>query len=153
MKRRMLDKVQRRIVLFPTRSLPSQILRPPQQSAATSCATRLEGMPMFPPLDALAERRLVDRCLSRVEAAWTEMVARYAPILRHVLLVTLDAGKRDSGRVDDLLQDLWLALMNDQCRQLRKFDEHRGSLQVFLILQAREQARRSWRQPRLVTYR
>ena len=108
---------------------------------------------MFPPLDALAERRLVDRCLSRVEAAWTEMVARYAPILRHVLLGTLDAGKRDSGRVDDLLQDLWLALMNDQCRQLRKFDEHRGSLQVFLILQAREQARRSWRQPRLVTSR
>src|SRR5207302_3862860 len=108
---------------------------------------------MFPPLNAHAERLLVDQCLSNVEAAWTELVDRYAPILRHVLSRTLAIGHRDRGRVDDLLQDLWLALMNDDCRQLRKFDEHRGSLQVFLVLQAREQARRLHRQPHLVIYR
>ncbi len=64
----------------------------------------LSGPGMSDQLDLIYERVLVVRCQAGDEAAFAELVARYAARLRYFLRKLV--GSAD--RADDLLQDVWL---------------------------------------------
>ena len=67
---------------------------------------------MSDPVELLYERVLVVRCQAGDEAAFEELVARYAPRLRYFLRKVLGLGVELHGgrslQVEDLLQDVWL---------------------------------------------
>ena len=59
---------------------------------------------MTDPLDRIYERVLVLRCQAGDEAAFAELVGRYAPRLRYYLRRLLD------GEPDDVMQEVWRAV-------------------------------------------
>jgi len=89
---------------------------------------------MTGPLDRIYERVLVLRCQAGDEAAFAELVARYAPRLRYYLRRLLD------GEPDDVMQEVWL----DVFRGLPRLADA-GAFPAWLYRVARDRALRSLR--------
>ena len=89
---------------------------------------------MTGPLDRIYERVLVLRCQAGDEAAFAELVARYAPRLRYYLRRLLD------GEPDDVMQEVWL----DVFRGLPRLADA-GAFPAWLYRVARDRALRSRR--------
>jgi RNA polymerase sigma-70 factor (ECF subfamily) len=89
--------------------------------------------------DQLNERMLIARCQAGDHVAFEEIVARYQPRL------TFYVGKlvRDSGIVDDLLQDIWL----DVFRSFGKLADP-AAFPAWIYRIARDRAYRQFRRPR-----
>jgi hypothetical protein len=79
---------------------------------------------------ALAERR---------NEAWRRLKREYGEVIRRALWQSLCATDREQD-VDDAVQDVWLALMRDECRLLVEFDAEDGDLGEYLKAVARQVA-------------
>jgi RNA polymerase sigma-70 factor (ECF subfamily) len=90
---------------------------------------------MVGPLERIYERVLVLRCQAGDEAAFAELVGRYAGRLRYYLRRLLDAGEPD-----DVLQEVWL----DVFRGLPRLADA-GAFPAWLYRVARDRALRSRR--------
>src|SRR5262245_56471361 len=95
---------------------------------------RPTGQDMTGPLERIYERVLVLRCQAGDEAAFAELVGRYAPRLRYYLRRLLE------GDPDDVLQEVWL----DVFRGLPRLADA-GAFPAWLYRVARDRALRSRR--------
>jgi RNA polymerase sigma factor (sigma-70 family) len=66
----------------------------------------------------LEDRELVQRMLAGDRSAWQEWDARFRPVLEVIARREFRLARED---IEDLLQDLTLALLNDSGRQLRAY--------------------------------
>ena len=83
------------------------------------------------------ERTLLAGCLQGDKAAWDAFVLQYSSLVYHTIKKTLASFHVEarSDLVEDLFQDLFLALLRDDCRKLRQFRGERGcSLATWLRL-------------------
>jgi RNA polymerase sigma-70 factor, ECF subfamily len=87
------------------------------------------------PVERLYEQVLVVRCQAGDEAAFAELVQRYAPRLRYYLRRMLDAGDPD-----DVMQDVWL----DVFRGLPRLNDA-GAFPAWLYRVARDRVLRTLR--------
>ena len=74
------------------------------------------------------DRELVERVLAGDRAAWQEWDARFRPVLAAIARREYRLARED---IEDLLQDLALALLNDSGRQLRAYRQE-ASLRSWL---------------------
>jgi excisionase family DNA binding protein len=82
-------------------------------SARAAEAPSLTGS--VPTLD---EGDLVERVLARDERAWHQLVRRFEPLLRSLIV---ESEEFSPSQIDDVLGDLWLRLMERDMRRLRAF--------------------------------
>jgi RNA polymerase sigma-70 factor (ECF subfamily) len=79
---------------------------------------------------------LLKECVgSNNEAAWAEFIRRFQPLIAKVVTRTARRYWPETPRhlLDDLVQDTYLKLCADQCRQLRQFQSrHQDSIFGFL---------------------
>ena len=76
----------------------------------------------------IPERELLARCIRGDKKAWDLFVFRYSKLIRHSLFQTL-RGKNPSIQpqtLDDLHQEVFLALIADDYRKLRQFKGKNG---------------------------
>jgi RNA polymerase sigma-70 factor (ECF subfamily) len=83
------------------------------------------------------ERDLVLDCLCGKRGAWDRFVRAFQPVVR----AAVERGfRRDPGEnVDDVCQEVFLALLQDECRMLRGF-QWRSSLKTWLSVVAASRA-------------
>src|SRR5882672_5702861 len=92
-------------------------------------------------LSKLSARELVQFCLeSGDEAAWTEFVRRYQPIIAEVVTKSVFRRmNRISSLSDDLIQNTYVKLCVDNFKILRRFNfQHEDALLNFLKMLARK---------------
>jgi RNA polymerase sigma-70 factor (ECF subfamily) len=101
------------------------------------------------------EIRLVDACLAGDEGAWDAFVETFAPLVTRVVHLRLCALGRELGAVEDIVQEVFLHLVESSCRRLRNFEPARGRLAAYVATiadrvtrdraasQRREQVRRT----------
>jgi RNA polymerase sigma-70 factor (ECF subfamily) len=91
----------------------------------------------------LDDRELLRRCLRGEPAAWEEFVRAHTERLTGILrreLRRIDSGIAEQ-ELQDLLQDVWVHLLKDDVRALRRFDPSRGvPLEAWVVLLARNVA-------------
>jgi len=79
---------------------------------------------------------LVKECVgSNNEAAWAEFIRRFQPLIAKVVGRTARRywPQTPSHLIDDLIQETYLKLCSDECRQLRQFQSrHQDSIYGFL---------------------
>jgi RNA polymerase sigma-70 factor (ECF subfamily) len=79
---------------------------------------------------------LVKECVgSNNEAAWAEFIRRFQPLIAKVVMRTARRSwpQTPSHLLDDLVQETYLKLCADECRQLRQFhSRHQDSIYGFL---------------------
>ena len=79
---------------------------------------------------------LVKECVgSHNEAAWAEFIRRFQPLIAKVVTRTARRSwpQTPSHLLDDLVQETYLKLCADECRQLRQFQSrHEDSIYGFL---------------------
>ncbi len=85
------------------------------------------------------ERRLVDSCVERDKQGWDRFVEEYGPVIYAAVLRTFNAYRHDMPPqdVEDAAQDVFVRLVKDDFRLLRKFDPSRASLATWLAIVAR----------------
>jgi RNA polymerase sigma-70 factor (ECF subfamily) len=84
------------------------------------------------------DQTLVDACLNGNTAAWQEFVERAGPVVWRVLWRFF--AKEDNQHREDAFQDIFVKLLSDDFRLLRKFDSSRGTLALYLAMIARTTA-------------
>jgi RNA polymerase sigma factor (sigma-70 family) len=69
------------------------------------------------------ERQLLSRCFAGDKASWDEFVQRYSRLIYHSITKTFEGHSGEWARelVDDLFQEIFLALVKDDFAQLRRF--------------------------------
>jgi len=69
------------------------------------------------------EKELIDRCVARDEAAWTELLRRYQPVLRSLARLSLHSIRRSArdSDVGEVVSGVLLALVANDFRVLRSF--------------------------------
>ena len=86
----------------------------------------------------LQDQALLQDCLEGDQAAWRAFVTRLTPIVRFAVCSTLS---RHNGMMyvstDDVVQEVYLRLMKQDCRLLRQFDPARATLPTWAALVAR----------------
>jgi RNA polymerase sigma-70 factor (ECF subfamily) len=84
----------------------------------------------------LSDRELLERCLvqPRDEAAWSEFLRRFRPILAGVIFNSLSRWRKPSRELmDDLVHDTVMKIIARDCRALREFEfRHDNALRGFL---------------------
>jgi RNA polymerase sigma-70 factor (ECF subfamily) len=82
---------------------------------------------------------LLGRCLAGDAEAWTPWVDATAPVVRRAVVRTLlrHTGRADERDADDLMQEVFLRLVREDCRLLRTYDPARSRLATWLTLVAR----------------
>jgi RNA polymerase sigma-70 factor (ECF subfamily) len=87
-------------------------------------------------LSALTSEGLVNACVSSNDpAAWAEFIRRYQPLIARVVGRTArrQSSASPSHLVDDLVQETYLKLCEQQCRLLKQFRfQHQDSFYGFL---------------------
>jgi RNA polymerase sigma-70 factor (ECF subfamily) len=76
----------------------------------------------------IPEKELLGKCLRGDKQAWNLFVLRYSGLIRHALYHTL-APKNPPvrhGTINDLYQDVFVSLMEDNYRRLRQFRGKNG---------------------------
>ncbi len=89
-------------------------------------------------------------CVNGDKAAWDALVERYAPV---ILAAVCRALRRhgDDPAVQDVVQEVFVRLVKDDYRLLRRFDPQRASLSTWLSIVARSTAISSTRARRVAT--
>lgn len=84
------------------------------------------------------DRILLARCLERQPGAWRDFVDRYSGVFVHVIHHTANARsvQVSSHDIDDLLADIFLAVLDDDFAVLRRF-RGESSLATYLTVIAR----------------
>ncbi|MDO4569650.1 MAG: sigma-70 family RNA polymerase sigma factor [Planctomycetia bacterium] len=89
---------------------------------------------------ALAEidRNLIERCLQKTPRAWEDFVDRYIGLINHVVRLTCKNRNLplDSSLQEDLIQEIFMAIVADNFVVLRRFRGH-SSLATYLAVVAR----------------
>ena len=81
---------------------------------------------------------LIERVLRRDEQAWRELVRANEPTLRALVQ---DNEELSASDVDDVIGELWLRIVDDDRRRLRRFAATRpASLDAWLAMQASQVA-------------
>jgi RNA polymerase sigma-70 factor (ECF subfamily) len=91
------------------------------------------------PYSSLSAVDLVKKCAHSKDAdAWRELVRRFHPVIAAAVLRTARRWCEPSRQLlDDLIQDTYFKLCNDDCRLLRSFHpEHPNSIYGFLQVMA-----------------
>lgn len=106
------------------------------------------------PLDIIQSMDdLLLQCLDGHSWAWDAFVARYAPVIlatvQHVLRTYSSSASRQTA--DDIVQDIFLKLIDRDFRLLRTYDPDRASLKTWLAIVARSTAIDSLRRKHLPT--
>ncbi|MGH7162318.1 MAG: RNA polymerase sigma factor [Planctomycetota bacterium] len=75
-------------------------------------------------MSASDDRTLVDRCISAEPGAWRLFVDRFAPLVRALArrYLTLHGHFPDDSDLDDVVQDVFLAVTRKDFRLLRDYD-------------------------------
>lgn len=97
------------------------------------------GVVSLAPYSSLSAVGLVQKCAHSKDAdAWRELVRRFHPVIAAAVLRTARWWCEPSRQlVDDLIQDTYFKLCNDDCRLLRSFHpEHSNSIYGFLQVMA-----------------
>ena len=93
------------------------------------------------------------QCLDGHSWAWDAFVARYAPAIlatvQHVLRTYSSSASRQTS--EDLVQDVFVKLIDKDFRLLRTYDSDRASLKTWLTIVARSTTIDSLRRKRLST--
>ncbi|HXV83127.1 MAG TPA: sigma-70 family RNA polymerase sigma factor [Candidatus Binatia bacterium] len=74
------------------------------------------------------EQELLSRCFARDQAGWSEFVQRYAGLIFHTIKRTsaVHGAQRSQDFADDLFQEIFLTLVQDDYFQLRRFRGDHG---------------------------
>ncbi len=67
------------------------------------------------------ENVLLNQCIRGDERAWSEFLRRYRAIIYGSILKTLAVRGEPHERAEDIFQDVFLKLLSDDCRALRRF--------------------------------
>lgn len=90
---------------------------------------------------------LLRLALENDQRAWREFVRRHDDMMREVAREATAAAGFDEARVDDVVGEAWLALLEGDMRRLRAYDPARGvPLAAWLALQATRAASKHLRQ-------
>lgn len=97
------------------------------------------------------DRELVDRCVARRPGAWRLFVDRFAPTVRGLAnrYLRLNGQFPDGGLVDDVVQDVFKALIRRDYRLLRNYDPT-FSFKTYLGVITRTEVHRMLRKRRRV---
>lgn len=95
------------------------------------------------------DRQLVDRCIAGEPGAWRQFVDRFEPSARSLARKYLSLHGRfpDDGELDDIVQEVFLALTRKEFRLLRDFDP-RYSFKTYLGVIVRTEVHRVLRKRR-----
>lgn len=93
------------------------------------------------------------QCLDGYSWAWDAFVARYAPAILATVQHVLRTYSSSAGRqtAEDLVQDVFVRLIDRDFRLLRTYDPDRASLKTWLTIVARSTTIDSLRRKRLST--
>lgn len=75
--------------------------------------------------------------------AWKELVYQFTPSIR-AAAVEIVSGTNCSARVEDIVQDVFIDLIEDDCLVLVKYDASRGGLKNYLATIAKRTAIDLW---------
>jgi len=75
-----------------------------------------------------AEKTLIAGCLGGDKAAWDGFVQQFSSLVYSTIYKTLTLHHSDSGehRVEDLYQEFFISILQDDCRKLGQFRGDRG---------------------------
>ena len=92
-------------------------------------------------------------CLRGEKRAWDAFVAQVAPIILAAVRRTLisHSHRADKGLAEDIAQDVFVRLVEDDFRLLRRYDPARASLSTWLTLVARGTTLNQLRRRRIPT--
>jgi hypothetical protein len=112
-------------------------------SSFSSSARRQPNVPTAQPGEqVLADRRLVDSCLSGEAGAWSVLYRRFHDTLVASIRSFLGRSASDSSLVDEIAARVWYALVRNDFELLSRFDVRRGCrLSTFLSVLAKTEAR------------
>jgi len=87
---------------------------------------------------SITDRQLLDRCLDRAPMAWEDFVDRFISLILQVVQHTAQSKGfvLDSSRRDDLVADVFLALIQDDFAILKRF-RRESSLATYLAVISR----------------
>jgi RNA polymerase sigma-70 factor (ECF subfamily) len=90
------------------------------------------------------DRILLDRCLDRAPMAWEDFVDRFLPLVLQVVQHTgFHMGIRlDSSQQEDLVADVFVALVQDDFQALRRFRKESSFATYLTVIARRVVARR-----------
>jgi RNA polymerase sigma-70 factor (ECF subfamily) len=96
------------------------------------------------------DQKILARCLTGSNEGWEDFVARFLPLLVHVVnnSVVRRFGRLVEATRDDLVAEVLLTLVNDDFAILRRFRGH-SSLGTYLVVIARRVAAHSLNKRRL----
>jgi len=94
-------------------------------------------------------RQLVQRCIDRAPGAWVEFCDKFQPTLRAVAwrYLKLNGQQPDDALLDDVMQDVFLALTRRDYRLLRNYNPH-YTIKTYLGVIARTEVHRHIRKRR-----
>ena len=74
------------------------------------------------------EKTLIAACVNGDKAAWDEFVRQYSKLIYHTIKITAALRRSETPQdfADDLFQEIFLSLVKDDFRQLRKFRGDHG---------------------------
>src|SRR5436190_22506939 len=84
----------------------------------------------------MSDDELARRCIAGDSIAWGELVRRNLDLVHRAVGRVLGAAPAD---IEDVLQTLFLKLMEEDCRRLRSF-QGRSKLSTWLVAVARREA-------------
>ena len=89
-------------------------------------------------LQALSNQELIQRCLASDQVVWTEFLRRFERPISMVVIRTLRRRLRPTPTmVEDLVQNTYLKLLDDNCKALRTFKaQHENSIYGYLQVMA-----------------
>jgi DNA-directed RNA polymerase specialized sigma24 family protein len=95
-------------------------------------------------LENLSDWDLIEWCKKRDDDAWKELVERHEHSVRLSLQEKLGEKAKDIQLVEDLTQEVFVALIKEQCKRLGLYDPERACFDTFLKAVATQIIRR-WR--------
>jgi len=89
-------------------------------------------------LQSLSNQELIQRCLASDQVVWTEFLRRFERPISMVVVRTLRRRLRPTPTmVEDLVQNTYLKLLDDNCKALRTFKaQHENSIYGYLQVMA-----------------
>ena len=96
-----------------------------------------------------ADQQLQEDCLAGDPAAWRRLVATHETLLLAHIAQHVPIDREAGDTAEDVLQKVWFALLEHDCRRLRDYDPARGSLATYLKAVASQQAALSRRKRRM----
>lgn len=90
----------------------------------------------------IPDRELVELCLQGNQDAWVEFLRRFHRLVAGVAAKTLPVRMRNHEVIEDLVQETWKRICNNECRVLRELEWlHEGALRGILKITASSAAK------------